>query len=85
MLEAAAVVAADKSIDPEEREAEVKRLEDEAAAMGLYTARVNEMLARAIRQVLRQTVHMELRWNRRISYTKGSVFGPVRETVEEMP
>jgi hypothetical protein len=85
MLEAAAVVAADKSLDPEEREAEVKQLEDEAAAMGLYTARVNEMLARAIRQVLRQTVQMELRWNRHISYTKGSVFGPVRETVEETP
>ena len=30
MLKAAAVVAADKSLDPEEREAEVKRLEDEA-------------------------------------------------------
>ncbi len=40
---------------------------------------------RAIRQVLRQTVQMELRWNRRISYTKASVFGPVRETVEETP
>ena len=81
VLEAAAVVAADESRDDKEREAEVKRLEDEAAAMALYTARVNEMLARAIRQVLRQTVHMELRWNRRISYAKGSVFGPVRETV----
>jgi Transposase DDE domain len=82
VLQAAGEVAADETRDDEEREAEVKRLEDEAAAMGLYTARINEMLARAIRQVLRQTVHMELRWNRRISYTKGSVFGPVRETLE---
>jgi hypothetical protein len=82
VLQAAALVAADESRDVEEREAEVKRLEDEAAAMALYTARVNEMLARAIRQVLRQTVQMELRWNRHISYTKGSLFGPVRETVE---
>jgi hypothetical protein len=82
VLQLAAEVANDKTKTEEQREREVKALEDEAAAMAMYTARQNEMLVRAIRQVLQQTVQMELRWNRHISYTKGSVFGPVRETVE---
>jgi len=63
-------------------EDQLEALKDEAAASSLYVSRQNEMLTRAIRQVLNQTVQIELRWNRRIAYTKGSVFGPVRETVE---
>ena len=53
------------------------------ARSGMFTSRVNEMYARMIRQVLRRTVAMEMLYNRRISYTLGSVFGPVRETVPE--
>jgi hypothetical protein len=82
ILQQAQDLAGDETVDADQRETEVKRLKDEAAAMALYRARVNEMLARAIRQVLRQTVQMELRWNRHISYARGSVFGPVREIVE---
>ncbi len=63
-------------------EDQVEALKDEAAASSLYVWRQNEMLTRAIRQVLNQTVQIELRWNRRIACTKGSVFGQVRETVE---
>jgi hypothetical protein len=82
VLQLAADVANDETKDPEERKVEVKQLGDKAAAMAMYVARQNEMLTRAIRQVMQQTVQMELRFNRHISYTKDSVFGPIRETVE---
>jgi hypothetical protein len=48
---------------------------------GLYVSRMNEILIRMIRQVLRRTVNMELRWNRRVSYRRGTMFGPVRDVV----
>jgi hypothetical protein len=82
ILAQAALASADDTLAETDREAMVKALEDEAAAAAVFVARTNEMLARAIRQVLRRTVDLEETYNRRISYTKGSVFGPVRETVE---
>jgi len=53
------------------------------AQAGLYISRENEMRIRVLRQVLRRTVAMEMLYNRRISYRRGSRFGPVREIVPE--
>lgn len=53
------------------------------AQSGMFTSRVNEMHIRVIRQVLRRTVAMEMLYNRRISYRRGSRFGPVRDIVPE--
>ena len=45
---------------------------------GLYVSRLVEIYVRAIRQVLRRTVNMELRWKCQISYQHGTKFPVLR-------
>ncbi len=49
---------------------------------GLYVSRLNEIFVRVIRQVLRRTVDMELRWNTTISYRRGTRFPTTREVLQ---
>lgn len=52
---------------------------DAAAASGLYKSRIVGFISRVLVQVLKRTVTMEHRFNRRISYCNDSVFSHVRE------
>ncbi len=62
---------------------EIQALDEAVAWSVIFRSRYNDMLVRMIRQVLRRTNMVEQKWNQRISYTRGTVFSPIRETVAE--
>lgn len=72
-----------KMAEAAKTEAEHRDLADVTAQAGLYVSRLNDFLVRVILQVLKRTVAMEHKYNRKVSYEKGTKFSHVRDLSDE--